>query len=670
MKALYFRIILLSLFFFSAATVMAEVKLPPLFTDHMVLQRNVPVNIWGWANKGEKVTVTINQQRKSVKTDQTGKWLIQLDPLQAGGPYTITITGKNTITLHDVLVGEVWLCSGQSNMVFTVKDTKNATAEIPTANYPQIRQFKVPETMKAAASTELKGAEWKVCSPETVGDFTGVVYYFAKYIQQELKVPVGIINASWGGTFIEAWTSNGALNQLNDYKEVPSLTDAELDGWINNLESLFASYAIKLNVKSWDNYKTDDTNWQSEKTSDANWISVPFPGDFDKALLPRFDGTVWFRTFIDLPENVAPNDITLHLGKIDDADETFINGEKIGATNNLNVVRNYTVSSKLLKPGRNLLAIKLTDYWETGGFVSPTDQIFIEGTNGFKLPLINQTWKMNIASVTRVWIRSPNMHPSLLFNGMIYPLLQATIKGVLWYQGENNAEFAFQYRELLPALIADWRKHFQQPQLPFYSVQLPNYQRFNQNSQNGGSNWAELREAFTLSAVIPNTGYVVTTDVGDSADIHPTNKEDVGKRLALLALNRLYNKQIVYSGPELDHAEYVQDKAIVYYKNSASALVARNRYGYVLGFEIAGNDQQFKYAAATIEGNKIILYNKEVAKPVAVRYNWSSNPEGNLFNEAGLPAAPFRTDDWKLSTFGKTYNSWIGNKYKRTYTVQ
>lgn len=645
----------------------ANVRLPKILASHAVLQRSAPINIWGWADKGEKVTVTMNHQKQSVITDNTGKWLIKLNAMPAGGPYDLIVKGKNTIVLNDILVGEVWLCSGQSNMEFTLKSSQNAAKEIPIANYPVIRHFKIKDKISAIPAEDIEAGEWNVCSPGTVSEFTAIGYYFAKFINTELNVPVGIINASKGGTYIEAWISQAALCKLPDYKQVPALSNEQLEKWFANVEDLYSYYAKQLSIASLDNFKTDDSQWHLPKYDDSKWLPVPFPGDFDKTILPCFDGTVWFRTVVDIDEKAANECLTLRLGEMKDDYEVYINGERINSIINTDSLRHYEIDTKKLIPGKNVLAIKIIDNWETGGFVSSADQYFIEGKNGFKILFAEQPWKMNISSVIRVWIRSPNVEPNLLFNGMIYPIIPYTIKGTLWYQGENNEDYAFQYRKLLPLLIADWRDQFKQGAFPFYFVQLPNFKKFNQNSQHGGSNWAEIRESQSKTLTVPNTGMAVAIDLGDSTNIHPKNKEDVGKRFSFIALNNLYNNPTEYSGPDVDHVTYNNGKIIVIFKKSGSCLVVNDRYGYLKGFEIAGEDQHFYSTKAIVDGNNIILQNDKVPEPVAVRYAWSNNPDGNLYNGSGLPASPFRTDTWNLSTEGNKFDSWIGNRYQLEY---
>ncbi|MBL0740650.1 sialate O-acetylesterase [Chryseolinea lacunae] len=663
------KLILFSVAMLCTIAVSAHVRMPGIFTDHAVLQRNAPIKIWGWADKGERVTVYLNGFKKAVVTDQTGRWLVVIPEMVAGGPYELVVQGKNTIRFTDILIGEVWLCSGQSNMQFVVQNTASAKTEIAKANWPTIRHFKVKEKIAASPSDDVAGGSWTVCSPETVPSFTAVGYFFAKALNHELNVPVGIVNASWGGTYIEAWMSHSTLIKNPDYRDVSALTDHQLSSWFASVEALYADYGKKLGIESFTNYKTNDSLWHRGDCADLNWISIPFPGDFDKTVLPRFDGTVWFRGRFRLADHTSPKGWTLHLGKVEDYGDIFINGKRIGGASNNTNASDLVIDASVLTPGENVIAIKINDYWETGGFTSHAQAYYLEGSEGVssRIELSGLPWKMNFASA-KTWIRTPNVQPNVLFNGMVNPVIPYTVKGVLWYQGENNAEYAFQYRQLLPALIADWRARFDQPEMPFYFVQLPNYLKYQQNSKNGGAQWAEIRESMQKTLAVPNTGMAVTIDLGDSTDVHPRNKEDVGKRLSLIALNHLYGKKYVSAGPEVKSVSFENGRTLITFREGAR-LIARDRYGYLRGFEVAGKDKIFFNAAAVIKGNVVVVESPLVVSPEAVRYSWSNNPDGNLYNEAGLPASPFRSDDWVLTTEERKFDRWINNMYPVEYKL-
>lgn len=648
--------------------VKGDVRLPKIFSDHMVLQRNAPIKIWGWSSPGEKITVSFNTQTKTSKADKQGRWTLSLASMPAGGPYVLSVRGKNLVTYSDVMVGEVWLCSGQSNMEWILKDTQHAETEIASATYPMIRHFDVPNRMSGSPQTDVAEGKWTRCSPETAAQFTAVGYYFAKALWNELKVPVGLINATWGGTFIEAWMSYPSLQKIPGYEEVPQLTDAQLEKWFKTIDQCYQNYATKLGFQDPLAIRQDDAGWSEVALDDSRWISVPFPGNFDATYLPRFDGLIWFRTTVAIPQDLVNQKAVLRMGKIDDSDETYINGKKIGATDGQNTTRTYAIPDGLLVDGDNTLAIKITDFWETGGFTSKEDEIALEFATGHKILLRELPWKMNFAHVERLWIQSPNIHPNLLYNGMIHPIVPFTIKGALWYQGENNAEFAYDYRVLLPAMIADWRSKWDVGNFPFYFVQLPNYGTFNENARNGGSNWAEIRESFTHSLSVPNTGMAVILDIGDSTDIHPRNKADVGERLSRIAFDRLYNIPRTFNPPTPKDIAFSEGKATITFDTN-DGLIVRDRYGYVRGFEIAGEDQQFHHAQAMQNGNTVVVYSPAVPSPKAVRYAWSSNPDGNLFSKSGLPVSTFRSDNWKLNTESRHYDNWIGRKYRWSYTL-
>jgi sialate O-acetylesterase len=651
------------------ATVFADVRMPGIFTDHAVLQRKAPIKIWGWADKGERVTVYLNAATKSVITDQDGRWLITMPQMEAGGPYELVVKGKNTLRFADILIGEVWLCAGQSNMQFVVKNTISVREATQQANFPAIRHFKVKEKIAPAPSDDVAGGSWTVCSPETVQSFTAVGYFFAKQLNQDLNVPVGIINASWGGTYIEAWVSRSALAENPDYRDVPVITEHQLSAWYSNVEELYARYGKKLGIQSFSNYKTSDSLWHRNDYADDRWILTPFPGDFDKTALPRYDGTVWFRSNFTLDNRASTKGWTLHLGKIEDYADIFINGRKIGTASSTNNTSDYVIDPSVLTSNENTIAIKVNDYWETGGFTAGPQTYYLEGNQDTtsRILLADLHWKMNFASAN-TWIRTPNVHPNVLFNGMVNPVIPYSLKGVLWYQGENNAEFAFQYRELLPMLIADWRARFGQPAMPFYFVQLPNYQKYQQNSKNGGAQWAEIRESMQKTLAVPHTGMAVTIDLGDSTDVHPRNKEDVGKRLSLIALCNLYGKRYTYTGPEVKSIAFEEGKIRITFKRG-SRLVARDRYGYLRGFELAGKDKKFVNAKAFIQDSVVVVESPFVLSPEAVRYSWSNNPDGNLYNEAGLPASPFRSDHWTLSTQDRKFDRWINKMYPWEYKL-
>lgn len=631
----------------------AEVKLASVFTSHMVLQRNAKIPVWGWAAKGEKIIVQFNNQTKQSTTDKTGKWMVYLDKEQAGGPFTLKVKGKsNTVELNDILVGEVWICSGQSNMEWPLSATINADKEIVSANNNLIRHIKVERTISVEPQNDFKSNGWEVCNQSTVPNFTAVGYYFAKQLQKELNVPIGLINSSWGGTIVETWISKSGLQTHPEFAAIANQLPTSREQF--EKEQILN---IRKNVSSFQ--YTDDkevrTGWELPAYDDSRWSNLMAPKSWEEQGLAGLDGTVWYRKTIILTSEQAGKDAVLWLGKIDDCDVTFVNGIKVDETCVYDKVRRYVVPSKLLKEGKNVIAVKVLDTGGGGGFWGEANDMKIETVAGtFSLA---GEWKARVDVNSSVTSVNPNSMPALLYNAMIHPLIPFAFKGVIWYQGESNAERAQQYAASFPLMIQDWRNKFIQGDFPFYFVQLASFNANNQN-QTTGSAWAELRESQRLTLQFPKTGMAVTSDIGDAKDIHPRNKLDVGKRLALLALKNDYGNNIVANGPLYKSMTVKNKQIIIEFENAGKGLVADgNKYGYLHGFMIAGADQKFYWAKAWIKNNKVIVWSEEVEEPVAVRYAWTDDiGEANLFNEDGLPASSFRTDNWKLMTDGVKYS--------------
>lgn len=641
MKKHVYIFLMMSLFAFG---MQAEVKLPHVFSDNMVLQRDKVLKIWGWADKNEKITVSILAQSKHTKADKSGYWFVNLDPIAYGGPYQIKIQGsKNTIILDNILIGDVWLCSGQSNMEMPVNgwgQVYNYQEEIKEANYPLIRSFNVEKAMSTTPSSDFNG-EWQICSPETVSSFSATAYFFARKLNKELNIPIGIIHSSWGGTDIETWISQGSFNKLPEkfHKRYKQLTENDFVSFIKENDQKKQAYEAALA-----NDPGEKEEWfKPSSTNSVPWKKMQIPQEWSNTELAEIDGIVWFRYNFTLPESVNDKTGTIHLGPIDDNDILWINGNKVGKTIGYSIPRIYEVAKGILKSGTNTLVLKVIDQTGEGGLFGIPENVYLD-INGTKYPLAGE-WEYR-ESVTNKEFNyvnfSPNSYPSLLFNAMINPITSLSIKGAIWYQGENNAGAAYNYRTLFPTLINDWRGKWGHD-FPFYWVQLANFMAKDQQPED--SQWAELREAQDMTLSLPNTGQAVITDIGDEADIHPRNKQDVGLRLALIALNKDYGREdIIYSGPTFKSMEIVGNRAIISFDNIGKGLLVKNKYGYIEGFAIAGNDNKFVWARAFLDGNKVIVENDKIAKPVSVRYSWSNNPDVNLFNSTGLPAAPFRTD--------------------------
>jgi len=581
------------------------VKLPGTLGSGMVLQRNRPITIWGWAEPGEQVTVSFQGRSAATGASAEGGWSVTLPAMEEGGPHTMTILGENTITLDDVLIGDIWVCSGQSN----------------------------------------PGMAWKACSPSTVGPFSAVGYFFGRSLQEKLGVPIGLVNASWGGSNIEAWTSRASLMTVPEIRknlgDVTVLTGEEIRA---RNEKARNELCARFGLTSSKALKTDD--WGSKNLDLTYWQPIEVPGAWEHRGLGDLDGIVWFRTEVTLPPQMCTKPVSLCLGKIDDADRTFVNGSLVGETQVYNTPREYVVQPGTFIPGRNVIAVRVEDTGGGGGFwSSPRELKLLAGSA--EIPLAG-TWKCRPTPEKLVMgesVRNPNATPSSLYNGMIHPLLRMPIRGVIWYQGESNVPRAFQYRTLFPLMITCWREAWKQPEMPFLFVQLANYLEADQVP--AGSDWAELREAQAMTLRLPGTGMAVAIDIGDASDIHPRNKQEVGRRLALNALNRVYGMDIVSSGPVYDSMRIEGDRAIISFRASRSPLRVNDRYGYLKGFAIAGPDKKFHWAQARLEKNMVIVSSQYVKAPAAVRYAWGNNPDdANLYNEENLPASPFRTDNW------------------------
>ncbi|CAD0001137.1 sialate O-acetylesterase [Flavobacterium chungangense] len=627
----------------------ANVRMPLLFSDGMVLQRNKEIPVWGWADANEKVTIHFNKQTKTIQADTNGKWMVKLAAEKAGGPFELTITGKNKVVIKDVLVGEVWICSGQSNMEFQMYKLPGFETQKNQANYPMIRQFGVAQDLSGTPKEDLKAGKWAVSNKENIRDFTAAGFFFAKKLYTELKIPIGIINTSWGGTNLETWTSHEAFQNSDEFKsmiaEVPTV----------DMDVIFESYkkSILQNLKKVQGFDVSIENENQFKEfgfNDKSWPEIKVPSLWENQQIGNIDGIVWMRKMIVLTAEQVKSEAVLHLAKVDDEDQTFVNGIQIGTNNIWDKQRIYKIPANVLKEGTNVIAVRITDYSGGGGIYGDPADLKIQFKDS-NLPL-EGLWKFNVVQV-KISV-SPNSYPSLLYNAMVNPLVPYAIQGVLWYQGEANVWRANQYKKAFPLMIQDWRTKWNQGNFPFYYVQLSTFDEFGGNSKKG-SRWAELREAQSETLKIPNTGMAVTTDIGNAKDIHPTNKQDVGLRLAAIALNNVYGKKQVFSGPTYKSQEINGNQIILTFENIGTGLSKPNN-SELKGFEIAGADKVFYSAKAIIKDNKIIVSGDQVQKPVAVRYGWADDDtEINLFNKEKFPASPFRTDNWEMITANEIY---------------
>lgn len=631
-----------------AAGQAAKPFLSPMFTDNMVLQRGIAAPVWGWAAPGEKVTVSMEGRSATATTDGTGKWMARIGPFNAGGPYTLTVSGPQTATLKNVLVGDVWVCSGQSNMEMGIGNVNNAAQEIASADYPQIRLFTVQKTIALEPRSTLTG-QWDVCTPKTVasggwGGFSAVGYFFGRDLYKELKVPIGLIHTSWGGTVAEAWTSAEALETMPDFKPAVAQVVASRSAAPGkfNMDRAMAEWWSKNDPGS-----RAGESWQAASLPEADWKTMGLPAKWEDAGLPDFDGIVWFRREVDVPADAAGKEATLSLGPIDDRDTTWVNGIKVGENSLYNANRVYKIPAGVLKAGRNVIAVRVLDTGGAGGLYGSADQLRLDA-GGASIPL-HGDWRYRagapLAKLTPVPVdttNNPNV-ATVLYNGMIAPVLPYGIKGAIWYQGESNAGRAYQYRTLLPTMIRDWRNRWDVGPFPFFIVQLANFMQTDTEPKDDA--WPELREAQEMAARSVGKSAIATAiDIGDAADIHPKNKQEVGRRLALDALAIAYGKKVEYSGPVYKSMKRDGNRIVLTYDHLGGGLDAKN--GKLTGFAIAGKDRKFVWADAVIEGNTVAVWSPAVADPVAVRYAWSNNPVANLYNKVGLPALPFRTDQW------------------------
>ncbi|MGV3705593.1 MAG: sialate O-acetylesterase [Arcticibacter sp.] len=620
-------------------------RLPRLIRDSMVLQRDAKLKIWGWASPGEKITIRFNGKSAKVTATAAGEWSTTLPAMKAGGPYTMQIEGKNSIQLKDVLIGDVWLCAGQSNMVHQLSLHNITYAEdIAKANFPRIRQFCVAtRATLTGEEADYNTGSWMWANPENVADFSAVAYFFAREIHEKYGIPIGIINASVGGTPIESWTSEKGLQSFSDIAAA-ALRNKDT-AYVNDINRRAALERRRESNIS-DKGLTGIKKWFDPTYTPKGWQRISVPGYWEDQGLRDVNGVVWYRKEIDVPQTMTGVPAKLFLGRIVDADMVYVNGEKVGQTAYQYPQRRYALNAGILKPGKNLLVVRVQNNAGKGGFV-PDKPYHLEA-NGNIMELTGY-WSYKVGEVylpmerSKVEAISAQNEPAALFNGMIAPASKFAVKGVLWYQGESNSGNATQYAELLPALIKDYRRVFTQPSLPFLYVQLPNFGDANYLPTE--DSWPILREAALKSLSVPNTAMAVTIDLGEWNDIHPDNKKDVGVRLALAARKTVYGERdLVSSGPICKSYEVKDDKIILTFDHIGGGLVSHN--GEDLShFSIAAEDKKFVWAKTRIEGNKVVVWAEEVSSPRYVRYAWSDNPSGaNLYNAEGLPASPFRTD--------------------------
>ena len=648
-------IIVIALLLASAA-MRAEVKLPAFFSDNMVLQQNSTVKMWGTAKAGKKVTLTTSWDGASYMTTAAadGNWNITFDTPSYGGPYTVTVAdSRKPLVLSNVLIGDIWVCGGQSNMEMQINSDVTGMAETKASasNYPNIRLLHVENTTagKPVNTVEIRHGGWKMCDAETIGDFSAAGYYFGRYLNENLDIPIGLLESCWGGTLAEAWTSAESLGLMPEFRDQIAFAQslpASKEGRLEIFHRQVDEWRHK--IASIDHAYTDGKLlWGSLEYDASSWSDQPVPGFFQENGFAGFSGLFWVRKTIEIPASWAGSELTLSFAMVDDNDFTYFNGVEVGHTEGCWLRREYKIPASLVKAGKAVVSVRIYDGGGLGGVCGDPDLMYIAKSDTEKISLAG-IWKgrpslamSEIDMFPSNTVNEPNV-ATFLYNAMINPIKDIPVKGAIWYQGESNAPRAEQYQTLFPLMIQDWRKAWG-INLPFYFCQLANYQTVQTGPEE--SDWAELREAQLMTTSLENTGMAVLIDIGEAADIHPKNKVEVGRRLALNALALTYGKDVTYSGPVYDSYRIEGDSCRIFFKHVDGGLKTPD--GSALsGFYICGPDRKFVKANAVIDGDTVVVSAPGIAFPSSVRYGWANNPVCNLYNVAGLPASPFRTDSW------------------------
>lgn len=631
----------------------AKVALPAYFTDNMVLQQKTNITFHGKGKPGKKLKLITGWDNKaySKQIEKDGLWSLSVATPTAGGPYTLTFSDGDKLQLQNVMIGEVWFCSGQSNMEMPIAGwgkIMNYEQEITDSNYPSIRLFQIKKNTSLSPLNDVVSTmgEWKQCSPISVPDFSSVAYFYARSLWKELNVPIGVIDCTWGGTPAEAWTSYETIKDVLGYQDKTAKMK-EL-----NFDSTRIQQAYKDDYREWQSllYKKDKgmceekPNWASYSLSEEGWKDMSLPGYWEGKGLKDFDGVVWFRKTLDIPAEWAGKSLKLALGMIDDEDITYFDGTEIARGSGFMTPRVYTVPAVLVKEGKRVITVRVSDFGGEGGIHGEDKDFYIESEG--KQMSLSGDWKYNVGLSLKGFPTPPLAptsagYPTVLFNAMVNPMVGFPIKGIIWYQGEANVGRAAEYGDLFPSMIVDWRRKWNND-FPFYFVQLANFME--SKKVQSESAWAALREAQAKALRLNHTGMAVTIDIGLADNIHPKNKQEVGRRLALIALANTYGKNVSFSAPVFESFVIKREHVLLDFQNTGKGFLAKN--SVLTGFTIAGADHVFYPATAVIEGDKIEVYAPQVNAPLAARYGWADNPECNLYGENGLPVAPFRTDNW------------------------
>lgn len=651
------KIILFSAIMLCASVLQAKVVLAPVFTDNMVLQQQATITIWGTASLGKNVTVTTSWDGRSYSAAASridGSWSLKFDTPSYGGPFEISVAdSRKPLILKNILIGDVWICSGQSNMEMKIGDKVTGMEETlaRAKDYPNIRIFHIQNTTATLPTDVIpvRHGGWQVCESETLLDFSAAAYYFGRELNENLDIPIGLIETCWGGTLAEAWTSGESLKKMpwfapkvEEAASLPETREARTEKFYNDIDRW------REDVKACDPAFSNGTlEWGAVGYKDSGWDEIESPGFVQDSGIPNFSGYLWMRKTVEIPASWAGKDLSLDLAMIDDNDFTYFNGVEVGHIEGCLTHRHYTVPGDMVKAGKAVIAVRVMDTGGKGGIWGDKDRMFLALSESERIPLAG-LWKYKVAMKLS---EAPDLpvntateanFPTFLYNAMIHPLLRVPIKGAIWYQGEANVARSLQYQTLLPLMIQDWRKAWG-INFPFYIAQLANYQAVQTGPEE--SDWAELREAQLLTTRLENTGMAVLIDIGEADDIHPKNKVEVGRRLALNALALTYGKNNPYSGPIYSSYKIEGRTMRISFDHTDGGLATPS--GAVLdGFYIAGADHVFHKAKAVIDGDTVVVSCPEVEFPTSVRYGWANNPVCNLYNGAGLPASPFRTDSW------------------------
>lgn len=636
------KTLIIALLFVQTSAVIGQIKLPKLISDGIVLQRNEKVKIWGWASPKEKIKLEFKSKIYSTEADEKGNWVIILPNQKAGGPYEMVLKASNEITIKDILFGDVWICSGQSNMEIPMERVKEKYGDvIKNSKNSNIRHFLVPDKYDFKnPQTDLDSGNWIAANPETVLNFSAVGYFFAKEIYEKQQIPIGLINSALGGSPVESWMSIEALKPFpKTYEEAQKFKNEELIKQIETGDKKRNDDWYALLNENDKGILDKNKQWSQSNLNDSDWEQMEIPGFWADQAIGNVNGVVWFRREIEVPKSMVGKPAKLFMGRIVDQDFVYVNGEMVGTTGYQYPPRRYEVKPTILREGKNTIAIRVINNSGKGGFVFDKPYFLAVGNDTIDL---KGKWKYKLGAEMKP-LQGPTFirwKPAGLYNAMIAPLLNLKIKGVLWYQGEANTYNAKEYAQTFPAMINNWRAKWGQGDFPFLFVQLPNFMEVYPEPRE--SNWAALRQSQLETLSVNNTAMAVAIDLGEWNDIHPLNKEDVGYRLALLARKMTYGAtKIVASSPMPSVAKFDKDKAIIKFVNVGSGLIIKN--GTELkSFAISNDGVNFVWAKAKIIGDKVEVWNEKISSPTVVRYAWDNNPTAaNLFSKEGLPSTPF-----------------------------